>query len=205
MSKNSAVDEYIQNAAPFAQPLLTKIRKLVHRACPDATETIKWGFPNFVFGDGILCSMAAFKNHCAFSFWKASLLKDDQRILKVKDKNSMGNLDKLHVIGDLPADKILIAYLKEAALLNENNIKPKSKARRSVAVPLNIPDYFSQALKKNKQAVVQFNQLSTSHQNEYIEWVAEAKTEPTRNKRLAQTIEWLQEAKSRNWQYQKTR
>ncbi len=110
------VDAYIKKAAPFAQPILIKLRKLIFQACPDAVETIKWSFPNYEVYGSMLCSMAAFKEHCSFGFWKAALLKDPDDILHLADKNSMGHFDKLVSLKDLPADKILIAYLKEAAL-----------------------------------------------------------------------------------------
>src|SRR4030095_108237 len=113
------VDAYIEKAAPFAKPILVKIRKLIYQACPDVEETIKWSFPNYEVYGSMLCSMASFKEHCAFGFWKASLLKDSEGILHLADKHAMGHLDRLSSVKDLPADKILIAYIKEAALLNK--------------------------------------------------------------------------------------
>ncbi|MEO7266129.1 MAG: YdeI/OmpD-associated family protein, partial [Ferruginibacter sp.] len=42
-----------------------------------------------------------------------------------------------------------------------------------------------------------------SHKKEYLQWITEAKTEDTRNKRMATAIEWIAEGKGRNWKYQK--
>ena len=196
------VDAYIEKAAPFAKPVLLKLRKLIFQACPEARETIKWSFPNYDIHGSPVCSMAAFKEHCAFGFWKASLLKDPSGILQVKDRNAMGHLDRIASLKDLPADKILVAYLREAALLNKNNIKvarPKSKPKKE----LPIPKPFDAALKKNKKAAAVFEAFSPSNRREYIEWLTEAKTEETFNKRLATTMEWLEEGKSRNWKYKK--
>jgi uncharacterized protein YdeI (YjbR/CyaY-like superfamily) len=196
------VDAYIGKAAPFARPILLKLRKLIFQACPDAVETIKWGFPNYEIYGSMLCNMAAFKEHCSFGFWKASLLKDPQDILHLADKHAMGHFDKLVSVKDLPADKILVAYLKEAALLNKNNIKiqkPKSAPKKE----LPLPKPLAAALKKNKKAFEAFEAFSTSHRREYIEWINEAKTEETVNRRVATTMEWLEEGKSRNWKYKK--
>ena len=63
---DTRIDAYIEKSAPFAKPILQHIRALVHQACPDAQETIKWGMPFFEH-KGIICNMAAFKNHC--SIW----------------------------------------------------------------------------------------------------------------------------------------
>jgi uncharacterized protein YdeI (YjbR/CyaY-like superfamily) len=196
------VDAYIKKAAPFAQPILIKLRKLIFQACPDAVETIKWSFPNYEVHDSMLCSMAAFKEHCSFGFWKAALLKDPDDILHLADKNAMGHFDKLVSVKNLPADRILISYLKEAALLNKNKVKlekPKSAPKKELPVPKSL----AAALKKNKKASTVFEAFSPSNRREYIEWLDEAKTEETLKKRLATTIGWLEEGKSRNWKYKK--
>ena len=142
----------LKNPPLLPNQYLEKLRKLIFQACPDVEETIKWSFPNYEIHGSMLCSMAAFKEHCAFGFWKASLLKDDEGILRLAEKNSMGHLDKLGSVKDLPADKILIAYLKEAALLNKNKVKvarPKSAPKKE----LPIPKPLAAALKKNKKAL----------------------------------------------------
>jgi uncharacterized protein YdeI (YjbR/CyaY-like superfamily) len=198
---NPAVTVYIEKAAPFAKPILLKLRKLIFQACPDAKETIKWSFPSYEVYDAIFCNLAAFKEHCAFGFWKASLMKDPEGILHRAEKHAMGNLDKIRSLKDLPADRILLAYLKEAALLNKNKIKvvkPKTAPKKALPMPKPLSD----ALKKNKKATAGFEALSPSQQREYIEWINGAKTEETMNKRVETTIEWSAEGKSLNWKYQ---
>jgi uncharacterized protein YdeI (YjbR/CyaY-like superfamily) len=196
------VDAYIEKAAPFAKPILVKFRKLIFQACPEAKEMIKWSFPNYEVFDSMLCNMAAFKEHCSFGFWKASLLMDPDGILHLAERNSMGHLDRLTSLRDLPADKIMVAYLREAALLNKNKIKvlrPKTAPKKE----LSMPALLAAALKKNKKASAFFESFSPSGKRDYMEWIGEAKTEETQNKRLATAIEWISEGKSRNWKYKK--
>jgi uncharacterized protein YdeI (YjbR/CyaY-like superfamily) len=196
------VDAYIEKAAPFAKPILIKLRKLVFQACPEASETIKWGFPNYEAFGSMLFNMAAFKEHCAAGFWKASLMKDKNGILHRAEKNSMGHLNKIISLKDLPSDKILLDYLKEAALLNKNNIKvvrPKAAPKKELPLPKSL----ATAFKKNKKALAAFEGFSPSQRREYIEWLNEAKTEETLNKRLVTAIEWMEEGKTRNWKYMK--
>ena len=192
------VDAYIARSAPFAQPILEHLRALIHKACPDVVETIKWGFPHFVY-HGILCSMASFKNHCAFSFWKGSIMKDPDGILTIVGKTSMGHFGKLTSLKDIPSEKVLIKYLKHASRLNEDDIKIERSNRVSPA--LKIPSNFAQRLKKDKKALNVFNNFSISKQQDYIAWITEAKTDLTRSKRIEQSIVWLAEGKSRNWKY----
>ena len=196
------IDAYILKSGGFAHPILEHLRKLVHKACPGVEETIKWGMPYFLSNGALLCHMAAFKQHCAFGLWNAALLKDPEGILQIKDKGAMGQFDRIASKKDLPPDKIMIDYIREAAALNEMGVKkPKPKAAPKKELPL--PDELAAALKKNKKALAVFEGFPPSHRREYIEWIAEAKTAATREKRVATTMEWLIEGKSRNWKYGK--
>jgi hypothetical protein len=193
------VDAYIEKSADFAKPILAHMRSLVHKNVPGVTETIKWGMPAFEF-EGPLCSMAAFKHHCVFGFWKAALMKGSGLKLD-SDKGAMGHAGKIQSMKDLPADKVFKGWLQEAARLNREGIKLPARNATPKPEP-EIPAYFSSALRKNKKAMEQFRQFSPSHRREYIEWITGAKTEPTREKRVQTSIEWLSEGKGFNWKYQ---
>lgn len=147
--------------------------------------------------------MASFKQHCAFGFWKATLLSDRRDLLSRMGKTAMGNFGQLRRMDDLPSDKILIEYVKEAAKLNEAGIKVPGRSKPTEKKPLKILSYFKQALAKNKKASKTFDESNYSNKKDYVEWVTEAKTEETRNKRLATSIEWMAEGKIRNWKYVK--
>lgn len=196
------IDAYIEKKADFAKPILKHLRQLVHKACPGVQETIKWGMPFFDYSGGILCAIAAFKEHCTFSFGKASLMKDPEGILQVSERQAMGNFDRITSLKDLPSDKILIAYIKEAAKLNEDGVK--LPARKKVdASPIETPADFTASLKKNKKANLVFENFSPGKRKEYNQWITEAKTEGTRIKRIETAVEWIAEGKSRNWKYEK--
>ena len=189
---NPRVDAYIAEAADFAKPILLRLRRLVHAACPNVTETIKWSAP-FYEHKGILIATPAFKHHCALVFWKGKLIfgRGDER-KKLRNLKSQG---------DLPADKILTGYLKQAIALNEAGAKtPRAKPKPKPK--LVVPDYFLTALKKNKKALATFENFGTSCRREYVEWLTEARREETRAQRLKTVIRWLAAGKSRNWKYQ---
>lgn len=191
------VDAYIDKSKDFAKPVLTHLRKLVHETCPDVKETLKWSMPSFEY-KGILCGFAAFKEHCTFGFWKQSLMESDAFS---ETKTAMGSFGKLTSLRDLPSDAVMKKLIKQAMKLNDEGVKvtkPKHE-KKEVA----IPEILLEALAKNEKAAETFNNFPPSCRREYAEWIAEAKTEPTREKRLAQTIEWLSEGKRRNWKYEK--
>jgi uncharacterized protein YdeI (YjbR/CyaY-like superfamily) len=198
---DARVDAYIAKAEPFAQPILSHLRALVHKACPAVEETIKWGFPVFEY-KGILCNMASFKKHCVFGFWKAALMSDKSLEVNAKSEVAMGHMGKLTTMKDLPADSRILKNIREAATLNEQGIKVEKK-KPIAKKPVALPPYFKKALASNDAALNTFEAFSPSHQREYIEWITEAKTEATREKRMEQAIEWLAEGKPRNWKYMK--
>ncbi len=201
-SYDPRIDAYIEKSADFAKPILEHLRELVHKTCPDVEEAIKWGMPFFMYKNDQLCHFSSFKQHCAFGFWKAPLMKDPLLMETAKSEVAMGHLGRLTSLKDLPADKKIASWIKEAMDLNDKGIKvPKApvKAIKEVAVP----DYFAAALKKNKAAQKVFDAFSGSAKKEYVTWLEEAKTEATRLKRLEQAIEWIAEGKQRNWKYMK--
>jgi uncharacterized protein YdeI (YjbR/CyaY-like superfamily) len=198
------IDAYIKGSADFARPILEHLRQLIHKACPDVVENIKWSRPFFEYKGSVLCHIDGFKQHCAFGFWNAPLLKDPAGVLHLKDRKAMGHLDRITSLKDLPSDKILSALIKEAVLLADQGVKmPARAAKKEPKAELPMPAAFGAALKKNKKAQVVWEGFSPSHRREYIEWIAEAKTDVTRDKRIATTLEWLIEGKSRNWKYEK--
>jgi uncharacterized protein YdeI (YjbR/CyaY-like superfamily) len=193
------VDTYIEKAQDFAKPILKHIRALVHEACPDVVETKKWSFPHFDY-KGMMCSMAAFKAHCAFGFWKQSLLEDGAF---PAEKTAMGSFGRITSVKDLPSDKVMKKLIQDAMKLNDDGVKvtksPVSKEKKELVVP----DILKNALKTDARAAETFNNFPYSCKKEYVEWITEAKTDATREKRLATTMEWLAEGKKRNWKYEK--
>lgn len=144
---------------------------------------------------------AAFKEHCAFGFWKAALMKDADK-MKDNQQNAMGHAGKIKSVSNLPSDKVLLSWIKEAVKLNDDGIKlpPRKKTEKKDLV---IPDYFIKALGKNKKALQGFENFSPSHKREYVQWITEAKTEETRNRRMDRALEWIAEGKGRNWKYER--
>jgi uncharacterized protein YdeI (YjbR/CyaY-like superfamily) len=193
------VDAYIDRSADFAKPILRRIRKLVHEAYPDIEETMKWSFPHFVH-KGTVCSMASFKQHCAFGFWKQSLMEDKAF---PAEKTAMGSFGRITSPDDLPDDKTMLALIKQAVKLNEDGVKVPRSPKQNGKRELIVPDDLKKRLSADKKAAAVFEKFPYSQKKEYVEWIEEAKTDATRQKRLATTLEWLAEGKGRNWKYER--
>ncbi len=196
MAFDPRIDDYIQSAAAFAQPMLVHIRDTVHQACPQVEETIKWGMPTFMHAGGILCGMAAFKKHVSFGYWKHALVVGDGSA-----QEGMGSYGKMASLKDLPPKKTLLAHIRKAAKLNEDGVKAPAQRKSAKPFPQE-PDDLVAALRKNKAAQATYEAFPPSCKREYVEWITEAKREETRAKRLAQAVEWMAEGKRRNWKYE---
>jgi len=195
--RDPRIDDYIAKSPDFAKPILNHLRESIHTACPDVEETLKWRNPSFIY-KGLLCGIAAFKQHCVIGFWKDAILFDR----KNPSAKPSGIPDRMTNVSELPPDRVLLAYIKEAVRLNEEGIKipkPKPKSKKGLVVP---NDLIS-ALKKNKKSLSTFEDFSYSHKKEYVEWITEAKREETRSQRLSTAVAWMAEGKARNWKYER--
>ena len=196
--RDPRIDAYIAKAAPVAQPILQRIRDVVHEACPEVEETMKWSMPTFVYAGGILAGMAAFKQHASFGYWKHALVMGEDA-----QRDGMGSYGKMATLKDVPSKRRLVADIRRAMQLNEAGVKtPGPRKTAAPKPPPETPPDLLAALAKNRKARTTFEALAPSHRREYVEWITEARRDETRARRLAQTVEWLAEGKRRNWKYE---
>jgi uncharacterized protein YdeI (YjbR/CyaY-like superfamily) len=202
VATDARVDTYIENAPEFARPILVKLRELVHIACPEVAETIKWGAPAYEY-KGILAIMASMKRHAVFNLWKGELIPEVKELYSEKFNTAMGTFGKITTVDDLPADDKIIGWIHVAMDLNERNVKLPQRSRAEPKPEADLPDDLVTALDQNEPARLTFERFPPSHRREYVEWIVEAKTDATRQKRLTQAVEWMAEGKHRNWKYDK--
>ena len=194
-TRDPRIDAYIERSAEFARPVLAFLREVVHEGCPDVDETMKWSMPHFTH-HGMLCGMAAFKEHCTFGFWKGTLVVDAGD----RSADAMGQFGCIRTVRDLPATRVLVGYVRHAAHLNEAGVKVP-RAPRPARADLPMPAELTAALRTNRKALAAFDGFAPSHRRDYIEWIADAKREDTRARRVSQAVEWIAEGKPRNWKY----
>jgi uncharacterized protein YdeI (YjbR/CyaY-like superfamily) len=199
-TRDPRIDTYIARQKDFAKPILTHIRAVVHAACPEVEETLKWSSPHFMYKGSMMCGMAGFKEHAIFGFWKGKLI-DGVSPNRNNGGEAMGNFGKLTSVKDLPNKATMTSLIRQAMKLNDEGItvpRPKRAARPEAAVPAEL----KAALTRNKKAAAHFAAFPPGHRREYVEWISEAKRDETKAKRVAQAVEWIAEGKARNWKYQ---
>ena len=198
---NPAVDAYIEKAQDFAKPILTHLREVVHEACPDIEEAIKWKFPTFMYKGKILCSIVAFKQYCSMGFWLHDEMKTLKNLETDVEKTNMFSLGKIKTLENIPSKPQLKKMILEA--MEHTDLGVKLKKAPPTTTELDVPKELKTALSNNKEALTIFEKASPSFRKEYIKWIDDAKTETTRNKRIEQALEWISEGKARNWKYEK--
>ncbi|WP_312991528.1 YdeI/OmpD-associated family protein [Chryseobacterium flavum] len=202
MEKHSIkVDEYIEKSPDFAKPILNYLRETIHEVCPDAEEAIKWQFPTFMYKGKILCSITSFKQYCSLGFWLHQEMSTLKELETTAEKSSMFSLGKITKMEDLPSRPQLKKAIREAMELTDMGVTMKRAAPSKTETV--VPDYFKEILTQNKKALEIFEKSSPSFRKEYVNWITEAKTEATRNKRIEQALEWIAEGKGRNWKYER--
>ena len=200
-TRTALLDAYAAKAPEYARPIIAKIRDAFHTGCPELEEKIKWGHASFEY-KGMLGGMAVFKQHVTFGFWKSRLMEDfDKLFTRGATSSAMGA--RVESLADLPPKKMLVAYVREAKRLNDEGIKEPVRAKPKRSPNVDVPPDLTSALKKNAKAKKTFETFSPSHKRDYVEWITEAKRDETRAKRLATTLEWLEEGKHRNWKYER--
>lgn len=194
-TKDPRVDAYIAKSADFAKPVLQHLRALVHATCPSVEETLKWGGPFFVDG-GIICGMAAFKQHCGIIFWHY-----DPSSWAGKNDQGRGACGKITCLADLPSDAELKRCIKFAMKQNAAGVKKSPKSGKPKP-KLPVPADLTKALKDNPKARTTFENFPPGKRRDYLEWILEAKQPQTRERRIETAVDWLAEGKSRNWKYE---
>lgn len=183
---NKEIDAYIQNAQPFARPILKRLRSIIHGVETEIEETIKWGSPVYVY-HGNLCMTWAFKEHAAIFFFKGALMKDPYKVLLQSDGGNVSSRSIRYTNATQIDDQIVREYLQQAMEINKKGIRIKPVKRE----PLSIPEEFTTLLKKHKKEFNQFQQLAPSHQREYVQAFLDAKKEETRRRRFEKMLDNL--------------
>jgi len=194
MKTDPRIDAYIARQADFARPILTHLREMLHEACPDCEETLKWSMPSFLYKGTILANFAAFKAHATFGYWNDSMLRQEE-----KNRSGMGQFGRLATLEDLPDRSKLIDLTRQSMALIDSGAKPPRATAKKA--PFTVPQDMRAAIDGNAAAKAAFDGFPPSAQRDYVEWITEAKRDETRVKRLAQAVEWLAEGKRRHWKY----
>ena len=168
---------------------------MVHEACPDCEETLKWSMPSFIYKGKILAGFASFKAHATFGYWNEPGAR-----ARTRRAERDGPVRPADLARRSAAARDLVALTHKAMTLIDDGVKPRATSTKKA--PFTVPQDLRAAIDAVPAAKATFDGFPPWCQREYVEWVTEAKRDETRAKRLDQTVEWLAEGKRRNWKYE---
>ena len=196
MPADPRVDDYIARQADFARPILLHLRAVIHAASPEIGEAIKWGMPFFTYRSRNLCNMAGFKAHVAFGFWHDKVAAKEAR------GEAMGQFGRITGIDQLPPDREMVTLIARAMALIDTGDKPRANAK-DPRPPLPMHPDFTAAIEASPAAAASWANFPPGKVRDYVEWINTAKTDATRERRIAEAVAWIAEGKGRNWKYEK--
>ncbi|MCB0795205.1 MAG: YdeI/OmpD-associated family protein [Flavobacteriales bacterium] len=199
MIPTEQINAYIGEQDDWKRQIMVRVRQLVHKCDERVEETWRWNGPHFDV-NGIMLGMSAHKSFVSVWFHKGSLIKDPKGLFERVEKGS----DKgMRVVkfkeGEGLPEAALTALIRSAIALNDkglklSDVKPRRKA-------LDVPAELSAAINKDPVAGSHWKGMTYSGRKEFVEWIADAKKEETRKRRIAQAFQMIREGRGRNDKY----
>lgn len=185
------VDQYIAAKSEWEKSL-SLLRDIL--ATTELQETVKWGAPVYTVDGKNLVGLAAFKTYCGIWFFQGALLNDPQKVLVNAQEGKTKALRQWRFgpMDEIPADKIK-SYVEETIANHKQGriIKPSAPHKK----PLEIPEELQLRLNNDSGLQDKFNSLSLTRKREFSEFVATAKRNETRVKRLEKVLNMIEEGK----------
>ncbi len=182
MNKARTVDDYISNAGDW-QAELSRLREILQST--ELEEDVKWGGPCYTYDGKNVVGMAGFKSYFGLWFHQGALLRDQKNVLINAQEGKTKTLRqwRMQTAREIkPA--IIKSYVKEAIKLVKQG-KQVAPARKD---PFVVPAELMKALRSNKKAGNKFKSLRLGLQREYADYVADAKREETKLRRIEKIL-----------------
>ena len=186
-------DEWLEAAPDFSRLIVARLRDWIFRTAPDLTESIKWNILCYS-GRKLVCGLSACKKHVGVAFFRGTELVDPKGLFYAGEGNTNIRSVRITSLKEIDFQGLATLLLSAIELDLRPDIPPAPKIKRA---PWPTPDFFTKALKANKDAASFYASLAPTYQREYLVWLTTAKREETRNQRLAQTLKAL--AAGRKW------
>lgn len=187
---NSKVDFFFNKAKKW-QEELEKLRAIALDC--NLTEELKWGCPCYTLGQHNVVLIHAFKDYCAYLFFKGALMKDPKGMLIQQTENVQSarqtRFTNIREIIDL--ETTLKAYIFEAAEIEKAGLKVEFKKTDS----FNMPEEFQQKLDSIPDLKTAFEQLTPGRQRGYLLHFSQAKQAKTREARIEKYMPKIMENK----------
>jgi len=183
---NPKVDFYFSKAKKW-QNELEQLRTIALDC--GLTEELKWGCPCYTFEKSNIVLIHAFKEYCAFLFFKGALLNDSNGMLIQQTKNVQAarQVRFTNVREIAKVEKIVKAYIYEAIEVQKAGLKVTLKK----TTEFSMPEEFQKKLNKNAALKAAFHSLTPGRQRGYMLYFSQPKQSKTRESRVEKSIKQI--------------
>lgn len=197
MADKKIVEHFISKSPKWEREL-THLRNLVSQT--ELEETLKWGQPTYTIKNKNVLAIGAFKEHFGIWFFNGALLNDPDGHLHNAQEGKTKALRQLQFSSFEEMDDKVIKDFIQQAIANQ-------KAGREVKIDTNraadIPPLLDETFSKDKSLKSDFDKLTPGRQREYAEYIAAAKQDTTKQRRLDKIIPMIKQGVGLNDKYQK--
>ena len=197
MSRARSVDDYIANAQ-FWQEELARLRDILQAT--SLVEEIKWGAPCYTHKGKNVVGIGGFKSYFGLWFHQGALLEDDKQVLINAQEGKTKALRQWRMTSRSDIKPATIRrYVKAATALVDQGKAIKASRSQSVEVPAEL----RRSLQRTKGATAAFRQLRPGLQREYADYIASAKRDDTKRRRITKILPMISAGVGLNDKYRR--
>ncbi len=155
-----------------------------------AQEDFKWSIPVYTLDGKNVFGISKFKNYFGVWFFNGVFLKDVKKVLENAQEGKTKGMRhwKFQNLNEVDKKSVL-AYMKEALDNQKQGLEVKAEKTKKVT----IPELLQSELTKDSNLHTAFETLTPYKQKEFCEYIAEAKQEKTKLRRLAKILPMIKE------------
>lgn len=182
MKGTKSAEQYFENLEHWQEELKT-LRRIIKQT--ELEETIKWGGPVYTVGGKNVVGLGAFKSYFGIWFFQGVFLKDPaDKLVNAGEGRTRGLRQWRMNSADEIDEKLILTYLEEAS----ENQKRGKQIRPERGKPLVIPPELAGKFGEDPRIKKSFDKFRPSKQREFAAYIAEAKKDETKQKRIARII-----------------
>ena len=194
MNTSEKVTAYIKKQEKWSDEL-TVLRSVFQKT--ELKEEVKWGTPTYTLQGKLVAGFAGFKNHYAIWFHQGVFLRNtENKLVNAQEGVTKALRQWRFEKGDEIDEGLILNYLLEAADNQRKGKEIKPTQKKEV-----IPDEMKRFFEEDKELEELFNKLTRGKRVEYGAYIAEAKQDNTKIRRMEKIIPMIKEGKGLHDKY----
>ncbi|NVN18897.1 hypothetical protein GUA46_11135 [Muricauda sp. HICW] len=182
MNKIEKLESFYESEHPFKGGIAL-LREIALKT--EAVEDFKWSIPVYTLDGKNVFGIGKFKSYFGVWFFNGVYLKDPQDVLENAQEGKTKGMRhwKFHNWEEVN-QKDVLAYMNEALENQKKGLEVQAEKTKKVT----IPQLLQAELDQNRELRTAFEKFTPYKQKEFCEYIAEAKQEKTKLRRLEKIL-----------------